>query len=206
MASAVEAMIRQLKDAAINLGRRVGVIEQAVMALNARPRTITEEIDAIPGRRIETTLVGEVDFDINNVGQRGQPVTIQVSQDGPFVWTHYPMVSWYPNNPSNAETFGQWSPVSSWPLPTQVVTAGSIINLAYEIVDGGNQRQFQNGPRGPIFSRPDNLVPCPVPTLFAPNAAIQFYPTYLAIDFNGNPAVTGGRLHVDFIGYRIVNL
>ena len=50
-------------------------------------------------------------------------------------------------------------------------------------------------------------MPCAVPTLWAPNSTIQFYPTYLNIEFNAaDTPPTAGILHVAFIGYRIVNL
>ncbi len=79
------------------------------------------------------------------------------------------------------------------------------------ILDAGSQRQAQNDPRGPVLSRPDNIVPCAVPTQWAPNASIKITPTYLAFLWNGGGgagavAPTAGVLHVDLIGYRIVNL
>lgn len=203
----IEALVRQVRAAHQSMQSRIAQLEQVIMALQARPRTITEEIDAIPGRRIEFVFSGEVEFDANDDGQRGAPITIQVSQDGPFVMTHYPQAIWRPSGAAGANGLDCWQPVSSFPLPTQELTP-SIVDLAYEIQDGGNNRNFQNGPRGPLFSRPDNIVPLPVPTLFAANATIQFYPTYLNIAFNagGGTAPTDGILHVDLIGYRIVNL
>jgi hypothetical protein len=187
------------------LAANVGRMQAAVRDLLSRPRTITEEIDEIPGRRIETVLSGEVTFTAANAQQRATPITIQVSQDGPFIMTHYPMAIWRTSLPTNATTFGFWRPVASYPLPTQQVGT-DIIDLAYELQDGGNQRNFQNAPRGPLFSRPDNIVPCAVPTLWASNSAIIFTPTYNAITFNSGTPPTQGTLHVDLIGYRIVNL
>lgn len=174
--------------------------------VNNRPRTITEEIDAIPGRRIEFTNPQELTFDITQLGQRGNALTFQVSQDGPFVMTHYPLVAWRPSAPSNATNLGRWRPVSTWPVPTQAFVNTDWIDIGYEIQDGGSQRLFQSGMRGPILSRPDNLAPLPVPTLFAANAVIQFYPTFLDITFDGAVPPTAGILHVDLPGYRIVNL
>ena len=57
------------------------VQQQAAMLaeLQTRPRTITEEIDQIPGRRIETVLSGEVVFDATDEGKRGNPILIQLS-------------------------------------------------------------------------------------------------------------------------------
>lgn len=173
--------------------------------LQSRPRTITEEIDQIPGRRIETVLSGEVTFTASDEGKRGNPIIIQVSQDGPFVMTHYPMCLWRPTAPTNATNYERWRPISTYPLPTQEVGT-DIIDIMYEFQDGGSQRNFQNAPRGPLLSRPDNVIPCAVPTLWSPNSAIAFYPTYNSFTWDGNPAPTEGTLHVDLIGYRIVNL
>jgi hypothetical protein len=72
--------------------------------------------------------------------------------------------------------------------------------------DGGSQRNFQNAPRGPLLSRPDNVIPCAVPTLWSPNSAIAFFPTYNKLTWNSAIPPTQGTLHVDLIGYRIVNL
>lgn len=183
------------------------VQQQAAMLaeLQTRPRTITEEIDQIPGRRIETVLSGEVVFDATDEGKRGNPVLIQVSQDGPFVMTHYPMVLWRPTLPTTATNYQRWRPVSTYPLPDQVVDT-DIIDILYELQDGGSQRNFQNAPRGPLLSRPDNVIPCAVPTLWSPNSAIAFYPTYNALTWDSATPPTQGTLHVDLIGYRVVNL
>lgn len=183
------------------------VQQQAAMLaeLQTRPRTITEEIDQIPGRRIETILSGEVVFDITDEGKRGNPILIQVSQDGPFVMTHYVQALWRPTLPTTATNYQRWRPVSSYPLPDQVVDT-DIIDILYELQDGGSQRNFQNAPRGPLLSRPDNVVPAAVPTLWSPNSAIAFYPTYNKLTWDSAIPPTQGTLHVDLIGYRIVNL
>lgn len=200
------AILRGHKGAISQLTQQVNQLGQIVAALQTRPRSIQEEIDSIEGRRIEGTLSGEVTFTEADIGQRAVPITLQVSQDGPFVMTHYPMVLWRPTAPTNTPNLNRWRPVSSFPLPTQQVTT-DIIDMLYELNDGGSQRFTQNAPRGPIFSRPDNIVPCPIPTLWSPNAAIVFQPQYLAMTFDDdeNPP-TQGTLHVDLIGYRIVNL
>lgn len=178
-----------------------------VAACEAQPRSITEEIDSIPGRRIFYTMGSRLSFTIANDGLRGEPMPFLVSQDGPFVMTHYPLVVWKPNAPTTATNFGQWSPVSSWPLPTQENTAQDRIDLSYEFQDGGSQRNFQNEAVAPVFSRLDMLAPLPVPTLFAPNTVINFIPTFENIFF-ASPATptTGGELVVALPGYRIVNL
>jgi hypothetical protein len=181
------------------------MMRTALADLQSRPRSVSEEIDAIEGRRLEGTLSGEISFDITDENTRGAPVVFAVSQDGPFVMTHYPLVLWRPSAPDNAANLGRWRPVSTFPLPDQVVDS-DIIDLMYELQDGGSGRLLQNEARGPLFSRPDNIVPCPVPTLWSSNATILFTPTYLTFTWNGSPAPTAGILHVDLIGYRIANL
>lgn len=199
------AYIRGLNQALKQQGQQIAIMQQMIADLQSRPRSVAEEIDAIEGRRIEGTLSGEVVFTEADLGNRGKPIIFQVSQDGPFVMTHYPMVMWRPTAPDDATNLNRWRPVSTFPLPDQVVDT-DIIDMMYELNDGGNQRMFQNEPRAPLFSRPDNVVPTPVPTLWSPNAAIQFVPTYLAFTWDSATAPTEGTLHVDLIGYRIVNL
>lgn len=176
--------------------------------LESQPRSVSEEIDSIPGRRISYNLVDRVDFTAAQDGLRGEPLNFLISQDGPFIATHYPMVAWKPNAPSTATNFGQWSPVTSWPLPTQQSVNQDRIDLSYELIDGGSQRNFQNAAAGPVFSRPDNLIPLPCPTLFAPNTVIQIFPTYENILFSAVPVTpaTGGELVVTIPGYKIVNM
>jgi hypothetical protein len=181
--------------------------EEFVKACEEQPRSITAEIDSIPGRRIFYNLSDRLSFTIAQDGLRGTPLTFLISQDGPFIQTHYPFVIWKPNAPATAANFGRWSPVASWPLPTQNFADQDAIDLSYEIVDSGSQRNFQNEAAAPIFSRPDNLVPLPVPTLFSPNTTIQFFPTFERIFFDATAvATTGGELVVTIPGYRIVNL
>lgn len=213
----MEAIIRQLRQVAARQEQQLATLQSQIAELQKRPRSITEEIDAIPGRRIVYTLSGEQSFTSSQDGVRGNPISMLVSQDGPFVMTHYPLVMWYPNAPSTATNFGRWRPISSWPLPNQQnATAATnadstvldIIDISFEIVDGGSQRNFQNLTVAPgLLSRPDNLVPLPVPTLFAPNTTVQVIVTYNNILFStANTPPTGGNLHVDLPGYRIVNL
>ena len=107
--------------------------------------------------------------------------------------------------PATATNYQRWRPISTYPLPDQVVDT-DIIDILYELQDGGSQRNFQNAPRGPLLSRPDNVIPCAVPTLWSPNAAIAFYPTYNKLTWDSTTPPTQGTLHVDLIGYRVVNL
>lgn len=198
-------MLNQLFAAVRVLNKQAEAQQQMINQLMSRPRTITEEIDAIPGRRIETVLSGELLFVAADEGKRANAIIIQVSQDGPFIMTHYPMVTWRPTLPANATNLGLWRPISTYPLPTQVVGT-DIIDIMYELADGGSQRNFQNAPRGVLLSRPDNLVPCAVPTLWAANSAIAFTPTFNKLTWNSGTPPTQGSLHVDLPGYRIVNL
>ena|SRR5574338_141813 len=200
-----EALIRIQSQRLDKLAQVIGAQQAQINSLIQRPLSVSEQIDRIPGRRIETVLSGEVTFTAANEGQRGNPITIQVSQDGPFIMTHYPMALWRPTLPTNATNYNLWRPVTTFPLPDQVVDT-DIIDIMYELADGGSQRNFQNAPRGPMLSRPDNIVPCPVPTEWAPNSALVFTPTYNKLTWNGTTPPTQGTLHVDFIGYRIVNL
>lgn len=181
--------------------------EEFVEACEDQPRSITQEIDSIPGRRIFFTLSQRQSFDDTKAGLRGDPMTFAVSQDGPFIMTHYPLVMWKPNAPDTATNFGAWRPVSTWPLPDQVLDT-DLIDISYEFIDAGSQRNFQNEVVLPLLSRPDNMVPLPVPTLFAPNSNPQFVPTYerIAFDTGAQVPTTGGELVVAFPGYRIVNL
>jgi hypothetical protein len=205
-AAAIRALNSRLAQTQSALTQALGDLAE----LRSRPRTVTEEIDSIPGRRIESIFSGEIDFDINDLGQAGRPIIIPISQDGDFIMTHYPMALWRPSAPTNATNLGRWRPVTSYPLPTMEVP-GDIIDISYQLDDAGSQRFMQNDPRGPVLSRPDNLVPCAIPTQWAPNASIKFTPIYNAFLWNGGGSEgavppTQGTLHVDLIGYRIVNL
>lgn len=183
-------------------------VDDLIKACVNRPKTLEEEIESIEGRRIYYNLVDTLDFSIAQDGQRFNAMSFTVSQDGPFIMTAYPLVIWQPSAPTNATNFGQWSPVYSWPLPAQQRTNQDSIDLSYELFDGGSQRAFQNEASPPLFSRPDYYAPTPRPVVFAPNAVIQFYPTFNDIFFNdaAEEPTTAGTLVVKLPGYRIVNL
>lgn len=213
-----------MRGAIEKIGRKLQHLDQQQAKIDAQysviekmcggAPSITEEIDSIPGRRIFYNLNGEIEFDITDNNRRGQPVNFLVSQDGPFIQTHFPMAVWRPSAPVAATNFGLWRPVSAWPLPSQGVPASAafdlnedIISISYEMVDGGSQRNMQNLPTPPVLSTPSNLVPLPVPTLFTPNTTIQFFPTYNSIRFSdGVTPPTEGILSIALIGYRIVNM
>lgn len=211
MAQNLEALVQGLLAENANIKKQHNSIMRAMReyrkACDAIPPSITAQIDSIPGRRIFYNLVGRQNFVLTQAGTRGNPIPFNVSQDGSFVMTHYPMVVWKPNAPAAATNFGRWSPVASWPLPTQEAAAQDRIDLSWEINDGGSQRHFQNEMAGPIFSRPDAMQPLPVPTVWAPNSNIQFIAQFEDIFFAA-PATptTGGDLVVTLPGYRIVNM
>lgn len=201
--------LRALRDKILEQNAKISEL-QALCA--SRPRSVTEEIDAIQGRRIFYGLAATQSFTIDQDGTRGAVMNMLVSQDGPFIATHYPLVMWKPLAPTNATQFGRWRPIESWPLPTQQQTDFDVIDISYEMNDSGGQRNFQNLPiPAGLLSRPDNMIPLPVPTLYSPNTTIGFTPIYENIAFDagsgeGYVATTGGQLVVTLPGYRIVNL
>lgn len=175
------------------------------------PRSGCEEIDQIPGRRVIYHYVDTQSFTVAaNNGLRGNALVFNVSQDGPFVMTHYPLVMWRPNVATTATDYGMWRPISSWPLPDQI-DDDNTIDISYEMSDSGSQRNLQNAaaPAG-LISRPDHAIRLGKPMLFAPKVTISFTPTYEDINFSDvggqGEAPTGGLLVVVLIGYRIVNL
>lgn len=208
----LKAIVRQLlnkqKTMEVQHQQVLDKYEELIKACEGQGHSITAEIDAIPGRRIFYNLTDRLPFTAAQNGLRGNPLTYNISQDGNFIATHYPLVMWKPNAPSTASNFGAWSPVGSWPLPAQQISTCDIIDLSYEVMDSGSQRNFQNEASAPVFSRPDNMVPLPVPTLFSPNSVIQFWPTFERIFFDpgATTPTTGGELVVTFPGYRIVNM
>jgi hypothetical protein len=208
LAAFLRQVVAKQKATEQKMAAIVGRYNELVTALQDQPRSITQEIDSIPGRRIFYTLNAVLPFDGSVAGLRATAMSFLVSQDGPFIATHYPMAIWRPSAPETATNFGAWRPVSTWPLPDQVLDT-DLIDLSYEIDDTGSQRNFQNEAVAPVLSRPDNMIPLPVPTLFAPNTTIRFVPTFERIVFNTTAeqvATTAGVLWVGFPGYKIVNL
>jgi hypothetical protein len=204
----LSAAVRQARTEHAALKSKLDLLEQ--MAIGRR--SITSEIDAIPGRRLWYNLVGRIRFTAADEGRRGLPISMFVSQDGPFIHTHYPIAMWLPSEPATATMLGLWRPVTPWPLPLQFTQAPvdgdtDVISISYEVVDAGSQRNFQNEPVPPLLSRPDNIVPLPCPSLYTPNTTMQFIPTYQRILFNNDTVPpTAGVLVCAFPGYRVVNM
>ncbi len=206
----IAALIRQaqrkIAEQEQQLSQLIASHNQMVEALQNQPRPITQEIDSIPGRRIFYSLVMTQTFDVSFAGTRAAAMSAgQISADGAFIQTHYPFAIWQPTQPTNATNFGAWRPVATWPLPDQVLDT-DLIDISYEVFDTGPGRNFQNMPVPPLLSRPDNLIPLPVPTLWAVSTNPQIYPTYNRIAFNsGGTATTAGQLVFVLPGYKIVN-
>lgn len=211
MSAQLAALLRQTQARQAALEQQLrGLVDshnQVVEALQNQPRPITQEIDSIPGRRIYYSLVFTQTFDATFAGTRASAMSAgQLSADGAFIQTHYPFAIWAPTQPSNASNFGAWRPVATWPLPDQVLDT-DLIDISYEVYDSGPGRNFQNAPVPPLLSRPDNLMPLPVPTLWAVSTVPVIYPTYNRIAFNAaGVATTHGQLVFVFPGYKIVNL
>lgn len=202
----IAQIFAQLRNYSRELNEVRAQYAAVVKAQESRPMSIQDQVNTIPGRRIPYMLNGSQSFTSAQNGLRGDAINCLVSQDGPFIMTHYPLVAWRPNAPSSATNFGRWRPVASWPLPTQELSS-DFIDISFEIVDGGTQRNYQNSANGPgPLSRPDNIVPLPEWSVVSPNSVLQFFPTYEAINFNSDgTATTGGLLEVQFLGFRIVN-
>lgn len=189
------------------LRQALSPINSRLAALESRGRGQSQaaEMDAIQGRRVMFTMVQSQAFTAAQAATSGSNMTFLVSIDGPFVMTHYPLVTWKPTLPSNATNFGRWRPCISYPLPTQQLTT-DIIDISYMMTDTGPTRNLQdNFVPGGLISTSDELRPLPRQTKFEPNTTIQFTPYYEAINFNATgTATTGGNLVVALIGYKII--
>jgi hypothetical protein len=196
----------QLAAAIRRLATQQAQLEQAVAALQ-NSHSIDDEIDRIPGRRVFYPMVMKQTFTAANDGLRGSAMTVTVTQDGPWIMTHFPLAAWKGSAPAAATYFGMWRPIYSWPLPDQVIDQG-IIDISYEISDSGSNRNFQNeAVPGGLLSRPDNMVQLPTRTLFSPNSVISVTPTYenIAFDAQQTPC-TSGLLYFVLPGFKIVNM
>lgn len=198
MENQTQAFLRQMAT-------RLQKLEEAIK--RTQSEDIEDRLKQVAGRRVFFTHVGTQTFTTSQDGARGSAITFTVSQDGPFIMTHYPLVMWRSSLPSNATDLGRWRPVSSWPLPDQVLDT-NIIDISYEMADDGSNRSLQNENTVPggLLSRPDCLLQLPVKTYFRPNSVISFTPIYENILFEGSTATTQGTLVVALIGFKIVNL
>lgn len=198
--------LRHLKDENAQLRAAMNQIMTDLKKLQVSDHDPLKELNQYEGRRVAYFLAGNQSFTTSQDGQRGADIAMAISQDGPFIMTHFPIVMWRVNAPSTATNFGFWRPVYSWPLPDQV-TDSDIIDLSWEIKDGGSQRNFQSESLPPMFSYPGALHPLPFPTFVAPNSTLVFTPIYENIAFSGSgTATTGGLLKVMLPGFRIVNM
>lgn len=185
--------------------REIENLQDEIRKIRDVARGPASEIDKIPGRRVSYVLVGSQTFTTSQDGARGNAINMTVSQDGPFIWTHYPFVLWRPSLPSNATNLGRWRPVYTTPLPVETVTT-EVVDLSYEIFDGGSDRALQNAAVPPLVSGPMMVHALPTPTIFAPNSTVQFVPTYHNVLFNASTAATEGTLVVAFPGFRVINM
>lgn len=203
---------QQIHAALEQQGRQIQALlnEQARLKrkLEKKPRTLEEDLASIPGRRLFYGLAGRKTFDDGDQGKRGDPITMTISQDGPFIQTHFPIVMWRPTAPSNGTNFKRWSPVASSPLPAQEISNLDLLDISFEIQDSGTSRNFQNESLPPMFSDHRHPTRLPEVTLFEPNSTISFFPFYERVFFNGSAATptTKGELVVALPGYRIVNM
>jgi hypothetical protein len=81
-----------------------------------------------------------------------------------------------------------------------------IVSVSYEVQDAGSQRLFQNEPTPPVFSRPDNLIPLPVPTMLTPNSTLTTTIIFESIRFSAEIPPTEGVIVAAYPSFRIVNL
>lgn len=206
MDNATAQLLRKIQGENAQLRAVMNQLMSDMKKLQAKDNDPIKQLNEIDGRRCSYFLTGSQSFTTAQDGARGADISMIVSQDGPFIWTHWPVVMWRPNAPSTATNLGVWRPVYSWPLPDQVEDA-DLINLSWEIRDGGSQRLFQSESMPPMFSYPGALHPLPFPTVFAPNSSLVFTPIYENIAFDtGDTATTGGLLKVLCPGFRIVNM
>lgn len=192
-----------------NLANKVSSLESQLASTidRARARAITpeEELNRIPGRRMNYVMSGFVDFVPAQSGNRGESIQFPVSQDGPFVATHMPSATWAPIAPTTTPNVNGFRPPTIMDLATQEVSlGGEFVDISWELQDGGTQRLMQSAPvTADQLSQRNYDKKMAMPTLFAPSTIIQFTPTY-----NRIVAVTTTtfRLFVSIKGYRIVSL
>ena len=188
--------------------------EVAMLKATGKPTSPEDALNAIQGRRMTYWFVGTQTFTTAQDGLRGNPINFLVSQDGPFVLTHAPIAIWRPTLPTTATNFGRWRSISSWPsnsgFPTQDDTTNNtwtddVVDLSWELIDGGSQRNMQNLPApAAALSTVNELKKLPCPTKFETNTTIQFIPTYENIVFGGATPTTQGTMVIALPGYRIV--
>lgn len=201
----VNQIVRLLKKQNDQQAAQMALMSQQISELKSADHDPRKDLNRIQGRRIAYFLTGNQVFTAADDGARGSPINMLVAQDGPFIMTHFPVVMWRANLPTNATDFGRWRPVYDWPMPSQELST-NFISISWELQDGGSQRNMQNESLPPMFSSPTRMHKLPEPTYFAPNSSVSFIPTYEDITFEGSEATTSGILKVSLPGFKIVNM
>lgn len=171
----------------------------------------TEDLNAIAGRRMYYTAVARNTITNTGNGSVNNPLTIQVPRDGFFVMTHYPVLMWKVTTSGTATDVGKWRPVSSNPLPDQIVNT-DFLDISYTLKDAGPERFMQNDTQTPalsippavlpgLLSTPDNMIALPLPAKFDPGSVIVMNVRFEKFTWT---AVTAGQMVVMFPGYKIV--
>jgi len=209
----VHATLRQLKpivQAAAKVGHREGHSFAQMSHLTMELMSIYGDVERIPGKVVTySPTATPIEFTSADEGVRLNAANIQISTDGPFIQTSYPLVSWRPIRPDGstgprATDFGLSRPVSVQYLARQQF-GNNFIEVSWEMTSGGSQRLQQNTAALPFFSRPDYNNRLPQPYVWGPNQSIMFEATIRRIVFGGDVPTTAGQLEVTIPGYRIVD-
>jgi hypothetical protein len=110
------------------------------------------DIDSIPGRRMAYNM------SMDGTSTAGNHVDFLISQDGPFILTHFPILLW-----QYREGTSRW------------VVSGSRedeLGTFYLMSDESCQRMLTRNWIN-IYSQPHQLTPLPMSTLFVPNSMIR---------------------------------
>jgi len=209
----VHATLRQFKpvaQAVMEVAKREGHGPAQMSHLTMELMSIYRDLDRIPGKVVTySPSTTPIEFTVADEGNRLNAANIQISTDGPFIQTSYPLVSWRPIKPDGsagprATDFGLSRPVSVQYLPRQQF-GNNFIEVSWELTSGGSQRLQQNTAALPFFSRPDYNNRLPQPYVWGPNQSIMFQATMRRIVFGGDVPTTAGQLEVTIPGYRIVD-
>lgn len=224
MGSASNALMAGIRHASEHFGaslEALGVRAAELAKKIARP--LEDEINAIPGRRVNYTLTARVNFTAAGVlvNQESDLFIFNIPKDGPWIMTHYPTVMWQITASEIATDVGRWRPISSWTLPVQEHGASQdILDLSLGFHDGGTGgRWFQNSIEtnvkdatgaivpntlrhvpGRLFSNPLVLKRLPCPAYFPVKSTVGATALFDAVTFG---AATAGKIVVSLPGYKI---